>query len=275
LDLKLKQGLFWMGDRVYVPRSAVDVKLRLLIVAYCGRSGHRPYDETRRKLLQGFVWHNMTEGTQLFLRNCIHCQSTSGPYRIPRPLMQTLHATVPNQLLHFEFLYIGPSISGCTYVLILKDDHTNYAWIRPCKNADGDSAVRAILEWYSVFGIVHDWCSEVSPFCEFTYAIGGSLAPGEASFHHRICALGEQNCRDCVQKCFECATKAVQRIFIGIYAMADGATHCAKSIESDSFYQTGREIPVDCAYYATGGKTRPDLFAEGSCRSDVFRDAPR
>jgi hypothetical protein len=55
MDLKLNQGLLWMGDRVYVPRSAVDVKLRQINVAHCGRSGHRPYDETRRKLLQGFV----------------------------------------------------------------------------------------------------------------------------------------------------------------------------------------------------------------------------
>jgi Integrase core domain/Chromo (CHRromatin Organisation MOdifier) domain len=102
----------------------------------------------------------MNEDMQLFLRNCIHCHSTSGPYRIPRPLMQTLHATLPNQLLHFDFLYIGPSISACTYVLILKNDHTNYAWLGACKDADGDSAVQAILEWCSAFGIVHDWCSD-------------------------------------------------------------------------------------------------------------------
>jgi RNase H-like domain found in reverse transcriptase/Integrase zinc binding domain len=160
LDLKLKQSLLWMGDRVYVPRSAVDVKMRLLIVAHCGRSGHRPYDETRGKLLQGFVWDNMNEDMQLFLRNCIHCLSTSEPYRIPRPLMQALHAILPNQLLHFDNLYIEPSISGCTCVLILKDDPTNYTWLRACKNADGDSAVQAILEWCSAFGIVHDWCSD-------------------------------------------------------------------------------------------------------------------
>jgi hypothetical protein len=74
--------------------------------------------------------------------------------------MQTLHATLPNQLLHFDFFYIGPSISGCTHVLILKDDRTNYSWLRACKNADADSAVQAILEWCSAFGIVHDWyCS--------------------------------------------------------------------------------------------------------------------
>jgi hypothetical protein len=69
--------------------------------------------------------------------------------------------------------------------------------------------------------------------------------------------------------------KLCSEFFIGIYAMADGATHCAKSIEFDSFYQTGRAIPVDCVYYAPGGNPRPDLFAEGSRRSDVLRDAAR
>jgi hypothetical protein len=95
---------------------------------------------------------------------------------------------------HFDFLCIGPNISGCTYVVILKDDHTNYAWLRACKNADGDSAVQAILEWCSAFGIVHDWCPDQGR--HFVNLLTQSVAHElrVKQFHHRICALGEQNC---------------------------------------------------------------------------------
>jgi hypothetical protein len=36
LDMKQRKGISWLGARVYVLRSAVDVKIRLLIVAHCG-----------------------------------------------------------------------------------------------------------------------------------------------------------------------------------------------------------------------------------------------
>jgi hypothetical protein len=42
--------------------------------------------------------------------------------------------------------------------------------------------------------------------------------------------------------------------------MADGATNCAKYIEFEYFYKTERAIPVECVYYATGGKPRPVLL---------------
>jgi transposase InsO family protein len=46
------------------------------------------------------------------------------------------------------------------YILILKDDLSNYLWQRPCKVAYGTSAMRAIIEWCAAFGIVHEWTSD-------------------------------------------------------------------------------------------------------------------
>jgi hypothetical protein len=62
-------------------------------------------------------------------------------------MMHTLHATKPNQLLHFDFLFVGPRAEGYAYILILKNDLSNYVWLRPCKEADGTSAMRVIIEW--------------------------------------------------------------------------------------------------------------------------------
>jgi RNase H-like domain found in reverse transcriptase/Integrase zinc binding domain len=111
-ELMRHEGLYRQAGRVYVPRSAVDVKLRLLIVTHCGRAGQKPYEETKRKVLDTFVWDGLTEDVEIFVWECIHCQSTNGPHRIPRPWMQTLHAEKPNQLLHVDFLFVGSSIPG-------------------------------------------------------------------------------------------------------------------------------------------------------------------
>jgi Integrase zinc binding domain len=129
VDMKQCKGLYCVGTRLYVPRSAVDVKIRLLMVAHCGRGGHRPAKETKLKLLEHFVWDDVVDDVDTFLSSCLHCATNDGPLRVQRPMMHTLHATKPNPLLHFDFLFVGPNVEGYVYILILKDDLSNY--VRP------------------------------------------------------------------------------------------------------------------------------------------------
>jgi hypothetical protein len=141
LDMKQRKGLYCVGTRLYVPRSAVGVKIRLLIVARCGRGGHRPAKETKLKLLEHFVWDDIVEDVDTFLASCLHRAANDGHLRVQRPMMHSLHARKLNQLLHFDFLFVGPSAEGYVYILILKDDLSNYVWLRPCKAADSTSAM--------------------------------------------------------------------------------------------------------------------------------------
>jgi hypothetical protein len=49
---------------------------------------------------------------------------------VPRPLGTQLHATKPNEILHFYFLYIGLSKDGkYQHLLLLKDDLSGYLWL--------------------------------------------------------------------------------------------------------------------------------------------------
>jgi hypothetical protein len=63
--------------------------------------------------------------------------------RMPRKLASTLHASKPNELLLFDFLYIGPGEGGMLYILILKSDMSNYLRLVPCTAADGPNAMKA------------------------------------------------------------------------------------------------------------------------------------
>jgi hypothetical protein len=53
---------------------------------------------------------------------------------MPRLPGTQLHATKPNEILHFDFLYIGLSRDRkYQYLLLLKDDLRGYLWLVPCR----------------------------------------------------------------------------------------------------------------------------------------------
>jgi hypothetical protein len=67
------------------------------------------------------------------VQNCLHCVATIPEDKTPRPLGTQLHATKPNEILHFDFLYIGLSRDRKhQYLLLLKDDLSEYVWLVPC-----------------------------------------------------------------------------------------------------------------------------------------------
>jgi hypothetical protein len=53
--------------------------------------------------------NNDGQGCQGLVQNCLHCVATIPGDKVPRPLGTQLHATKPNETLHFDFLYIGLS----------------------------------------------------------------------------------------------------------------------------------------------------------------------
>jgi hypothetical protein len=75
--------------------------------------------------------------------------------KVPRLLGTQLHATKPNETLHFDFLYIGLSRDGkYQYLLLLKDDLSGYLWLVPCRTANAAATVIALMRWFAVFDVV-------------------------------------------------------------------------------------------------------------------------
>jgi hypothetical protein len=77
---------------------------------------------------------------------------------VSRPQSTQLQATKPNEILHFDFLYIGLSRDGMyQYLRLLKDDLSGYLWLGPCRMADAAATVDALMQLYVVFGVVLLW----------------------------------------------------------------------------------------------------------------------
>ena len=153
--------LFVYNDgAVWIPKDDTSLQPRICIIGHCGRGGHRGADTTYTNIKDHFRWLNMKPDVSVFCNTCLHCAASSGNKRVPRPLGHALHADKPNELIHFDFLYMGPGTAGYSYVLIVKDDCSSLVWLEPTATADADSAAAVLSRWFSLFGVVPTWVSD-------------------------------------------------------------------------------------------------------------------
>jgi hypothetical protein len=89
---------------------------------------------------------NDGEGCQVLCAELFACAATVPGDKVPRPLGTQLHSTKPNEILHFDFLYIGLSRDGkYQCLLLLKNDLIRYLWLVPFCTADAAATVDALM----------------------------------------------------------------------------------------------------------------------------------
>ena len=138
------------SGRIYIPDS--DMRVRLCVIAHAGSVGHRGIQPTY-KSLKRYYWPHMLPDVKKFCRQCLHCAVADPRKVIPRPLGTQMHASKPNEILHYDFIHIGPSKKGLVYMLTIKDDFTGYVNFYPCTSPTSEVVVESLLSWYSLFGV--------------------------------------------------------------------------------------------------------------------------
>jgi Integrase core domain len=124
-------GMRMMDNALWIPERAVELQLRLCVEAHCRSAGHRAYEATLGAIKKYVAWTTTAKNVK------------------------------PNEILHFDFLYIGLSRDGkYQYLLLLKDDLSGYLWLVPCRTADAAATVDALMRWFAVFGVVLLWISD-------------------------------------------------------------------------------------------------------------------
>ena len=63
-------------------------------------AGHRGVAATLVRLQEFCVWSGMEAHMREFVRQCLHCANTCSGDVVPRPLRETVHGTVPNEVVH-------------------------------------------------------------------------------------------------------------------------------------------------------------------------------
>lgn len=153
-------GIYYLKEKIWIPTDASNLQLSIICVAHTGHMGHRGADATLSTIRENYSWKFMKEDVNIFVKNCLGCICTRSGKHVPRPLMSTFHASKPNELLHFDYLYMGQSDSAILYLLVLKDDFSGYIWLVPSESADSETAANAISRWISTFTAMDWWCSD-------------------------------------------------------------------------------------------------------------------
>lgn len=102
--------------------------------------------------------------------------------KVPRPFGPAVHRTSANDLLQFDYIGIAKAHSGEKYVLILRDDHSNYCWLYACPETSAEHAARAIKDWSAAFGVPNQQMSDGPT--HFTNEVLGLVAKGLRVPHH-------------------------------------------------------------------------------------------
>lgn len=153
-------NVYTSGNKVYITIASDKLKLSILVMAHCGEAGHWGQEVTLKRIQSYLTWKGLRDDVRTFVQKCIHCEATKGSIRVPRQMSHTLHATEPNQILYFDYLYMGAGENGYKYILILKDDFSSYVWLVPAKAADRETTVKTLVEWMSAFGTCDLWVSD-------------------------------------------------------------------------------------------------------------------
>lgn len=136
-----------LDGKALIPDAADGLKLEFLRVAHVGQDGHQGADATVASLRENFIWNGISTDTNDFVANCPQCVLAQGGSQIPRPLSPTLHPARPNEVLHFDFVFLGEGEDDKKYSLVIKEDFSGYAWLSATTSAPASHAAKIMSRW--------------------------------------------------------------------------------------------------------------------------------
>lgn len=119
-----------MEGKVWVPEKADELNLKFFTVTDAGKSGHRGGQATTASIPEKLNWRGKTTDAKDFVANCLLCVLSRSGSKLHRPIATTLHASKRNEVLNFDYLFLGESEDETKYALVIKDDFSGFAWIR-------------------------------------------------------------------------------------------------------------------------------------------------
>lgn len=105
-------------------------------------------------------WESQLLDLKIFCYNCLHCSLSAPGSKFTRMVSHKIYAEKPNEVIHFDLIYMDKGENDLEYVLIIKDDDSQNFWILPFKYADGDAEVQGLLKWFSAFEVSPSWVSD-------------------------------------------------------------------------------------------------------------------
>ena len=104
-------------------------------------AGHRAVAATLVHLQEFCVWQGVETQVHGFVRQYLHCADSRAGDIVPRPLGETVHGTMPGEVVHFDYPHMGeggPQASqglsedgGFRHILVLLNDWSDFVPLEP------------------------------------------------------------------------------------------------------------------------------------------------
>ena len=107
-----------------------------------------------------FTWDGIREDTRAFITSCLLYIMTKSGSTIPRPISSTLHGSKPNEVLHFDYLFLDTFSQDEMYVLVLKDDFSGHCWLSATNSACSEHDAKTSDQWTRTFSSPAYWVSD-------------------------------------------------------------------------------------------------------------------
>ncbi|GMF18154.1 unnamed protein product [Phytophthora lilii] len=153
-------GLLLVEGKVWIPTQAKELLTRILVVAHCGLNAHRGANVMERQRRQNYAIKSLAKLVNEFVTNCLLCKHIKGCTIIQRPWGEHREPAANNEVLHFDFLFMGGSYGDTQYVLVLKDELTHYCELIACDAPTSSVTAAAILDWAKRFCLPAMWVSD-------------------------------------------------------------------------------------------------------------------
>jgi hypothetical protein len=149
----------WKKGHLVVIPPIGDLRAALIVSAHSGLGGHRGVETTLKALGAVVFWTNMEKDVNSFVKECIHCLEKVShlqdrPWGLP-PMPQER-----NDIVSFDYLFLGPGRDGFQRVLVVTDKLTSYTHLYPAVVEDSASAVNGLIQFMSKCGRVKQFMSD-------------------------------------------------------------------------------------------------------------------
>ncbi|PXF43591.1 hypothetical protein BWQ96_06648 [Gracilariopsis chorda] len=149
-------GLRKRGKNFWIPISATKLKFKVLIPSHAKTTEHSEAEATKSILKKNVTWRALSNDVSGFgfVSGRLQCIVTRTVQVVPKPPGSALHVQSPNEVVHFDFLYISSSSSSGRYILIIKDDLGFFGWLWLTAGLTAIAAADAMTTWIATFGIM-------------------------------------------------------------------------------------------------------------------------
>ena len=188
----MKEGLHWIGSRVYVP-DIKEVKRILLQLAHsCPIAGHRGIKGTWLALSRRFVWDGLRGDVEEYVAACSSCQRAKRRTTKRNGLLQPLPiASGPWTSIEMDHIGGFPEVGGYNSLLVVSDRFTKRVHLIPAHSTDTaqDLAKQFLREVYRLHGAPSEIISDrgstfIASFWEEVQRLLGISTHHGIAYHH-------------------------------------------------------------------------------------------